>query len=86
MGSPATALISRRYSVSYNYEQRPWCGLTDFPNDALGMVSPPRMWTVTILKVIDAPPKQEGGLIVGRQDKFSKAHLILYACGIIPVV
>lgn len=50
----------KRVVTLNNYEQRLMVlGLTDFRNDALRVVSPPRMWTIILIKVIDAPPKRE---------------------------
>ena len=41
----------KRVVTLNNYEQRLMVrGLTDFRNDALRMVSPPRMWTISFSK------------------------------------
>ena len=77
----------KRVVTLNGFEQRLMvAGLTDFRNDALRDGKPTEDVDDLILKVIDAPTSGRNGGLTVRQDKFSKTHLTLYACGIIPVV
>lgn len=77
----------KRVVMLDDFEQRLMVnGLTDFRNDLLREDKPTEDLDDLILKVIDAPTKKENGGQSVRQDKFSRSRLILYACGVIPVV
>ena len=70
-----------------DFEQRLMVsGLMDFRNDLLRDEKPTEDINDLILKVIDAPTKKEKGEPTVRQDKLSKQNVILYLCGIFPVV